>query len=256
MREIQNINNQNKDDSIILNLERLKTEFDNVLMQYNKVNTDYIDYLSSNKNNEFVEIKGQSFWGSGSVNNSINSNIANVEQCKSLCASNSNCTGATFNSTDHNTNVCLLRRGEGISIPSLENDYAIIEKSTYYLNLMKVLNTRLMGINRRISRTIESAEPLYGRHVVMRNDQNTVLQETYQKLLKQRNDIQNKLEKFNEIKNENDNSNIIINKNYYWFILLFIIVVISIIILVRISVYSGNTTSNVNKSISESIIKK
>ena len=320
----QNIsNNISNTKSSILNLETLKTEYDTVLLQYKKVQADYISFLNEpqitvtrgrafwgtglisdtritrprNNNNismldrckslcsstpnctgatfenrtsifgsrcqlrsgnaepvrassantyaivkrkdPLVQIKGQAFWGTGAAVNSENNHISTVDDCSALCSSTPNCTGATFNNTHHGRNICFLRSGDASPIPALTDDYAIIQESKMYLNKIRNLNTRLTNLNNQILQAINTADPLYNQQTNKRSQQMILLNENYNRLLEERDKVDDKLREFDDLDEKNNNNTILISKNYYSYMFLVVLVIISIIILIFINLKSG-----------------
>jgi len=230
--------------SVILSLETLKAEYDTILLQYNKTQADYITYINQqasnpSKKDPLVSIKGQAFWGTGAATNSENNNISTVDECSALCSATANCTGATFNNTDHGRNICFLRSGVGTPIPALEKDYAIIPESQKYLNMLKNLNIRLTDINNQILNTINTADPLYTEQVNERKQKIILLNKNYNTLLGERDKINKKLDEFNDLEEVNNTSNILIYKNYYSYMLFIVIIIVAVIILIKIGVKTG-----------------
>ena len=323
----QNQNQENKVNSIVLNLESLTTEYDTVLLQYNQVQTDYVNYLgtqstacnsynsnSTNINQEcyndiwaksgctttgFVNantswaqsqtlyglikdswywatltdsqhrqgcygnnasnsavfntntspnynilkqplsyIKGQAFLGSGSLNTT--QNISNVNDCKALCSSTNSCTGATFNNSN---NTCSLRTGEGDTIPSSTNSYAIIPENIRYLNILNKLNKKLTDINQKIIQSINQNQPFYNNINKIENNKTEILKQNYEKLNREQIKIHKLLKDSQDLDEAQTQGTILINRNYYFFVFLLIIIIISIIILIKLSSSSKSAST-------------
>jgi len=76
-----------------------------------------------------------------------------------------------------------------------------------------------------------------------------LLKENYEKLEQERVNILDKLSQFESIDEKQNQTTLIVNKNYYTYILLLFIVVICIIILSKIIINSKSENSNSNISI-------
>jgi hypothetical protein len=238
--------NNEKAKSVVLNLETLKAEYDTLLLQYNKAQSDYVNFLkenlSSNAINKLGEIKGQSFWGTGEAGQA--QVTANIDECKKLCSSRKNCSGATYNDKDHGSNYCWLRTGEGSAMPSLENDYAIIPKQKIYLDVIKKINIRLSEINNKILDLIKQSNPIYENQLDDRSQQEIILNKNYNHLKEERLKIEKKIQDFYDLDEESENTNLIIKKNYYSYVFSIILLIIAVIILIRIGIAGLKSTNS------------
>lgn len=233
-------NPDNSNNSNILILESLKSEFDTVLLQYKQVQTDYINYLKQHPVDSkptMTYIKGQAYWGSAALGEGVSETI---DDCKNTCLNNSKCTGATFNP---DKKYCWTRTGDGTPIPALENDYAIIPESVKYLNLLQSLNKRLTTINENILKNIKIAEPELNKQTKERESQMLILNENVSKLDYEREKIIQQLRLHNDLDQAQNQSSLTITKNYYLYILIFIFVVLAIILLVKIVLANDNIST-------------
>jgi len=92
-----------KSNSIILNLETLRTTYKNLLIEYQQAVANYVSYLKQNPNsnnikNKYATINGQQFLGGGALSQN---NSATLNDCIASCSSNPQCTGATYNPTNY-----------------------------------------------------------------------------------------------------------------------------------------------------------
>jgi hypothetical protein len=242
-----NDNSNNSNNSNVLILETLRSEFDTVLLQYKQVQTDYIDYLKRdivNSKPTITYIKGQAFWGSAALSEGV---AETIDDCKNACFNDSKCTGATFNP---DKKYCWSRTGDGTTIPALENDYAIIPESVKYLNLLQSLNKRLTTINENILKNIEMGEPELNTQTKEREAHMLILNENVSKLDYERDKIDQQLRLQNNLDQAQNQSSLIITKNYYSYVLIFIFVVLAIILLVKIVLPMDNTNLQTSSSFS------
>jgi hypothetical protein len=133
--------NPNSNNPTMLNLESLTKNYDTLLIQYNQLQNDYINYLQQNPsiiqqgktNLNLVNIPNSTFWGATTLSTS---NVSNVDQCRALCSNTPGCSGATFNVTNNTQNNCFLSGGDGMIIGGSATQYAIISKANQYLTTL------------------------------------------------------------------------------------------------------------------------
>jgi hypothetical protein len=189
-----------------------------------------------------TEIKGQSFWGT----NRVSENVSNtLQECSASCSNTPNCTGATFNS---DKKYCWLREGEGTTIPSKTNDYAIVPKSIQLLKIVESLNNEIIVINRKMQKKINEVYGVYGNQVENRLNQNDSLINQYDSLNVERDKINSIISEYQTLEEKQNVMELYITKNYYLFFIFFIIAFIAGIILAMSSV-DQNTTNVVAFSI-------
>ena len=219
------------------------------------VNKDYnpSDYQTATSPNykinsqPYVNIKGNAFTGTGSAGQST---ATTLQDCQAQCASNSNCTGATFVS-----NKCQLRSGEGFIVPSSSNSYAIVPRGKQLLLNMENINQQLITTNNQITKIIKVGEPVYYEFKGKVDDKSEELKNNYKDLLEERENIKKLLEEY-ETLNRTDDENIIkINQNYYSYILLLILAIAIIALLIKISYSSTNSISTTPSVVGGNSIK-
>jgi len=182
-----------------------------------------------------IAVQGQSFWGTGPIGQQT---INSVGECQALCSSTANCSGATFNP---DSKICMLRTGEGTTVPSSSNDYAIIPKGLQLLNIANNLNLQLTNINQQILNKINDGQSTYNIQVSERQQKTKLLEENYKKLREERNKIEKTIHEYESLDKEQSDGNIAINQNYYSFLLLLALSVFVFIILYK---FSGNLTTS------------
>lgn len=214
-------------NSVVIDLVKLQQQYSNTLTQYNTAVNDYMSYLNTDPSVNFVSIEGQSYNGTGSAGES---NATTVEQCQASCANLNGCSGATFIS-----NQCMLRTGDSPLVPATNNSYAIIPQSKQMLLNIEELNQQLIELNQQMLNTITDAQPLYDET----NQENSVvsqeLQQTYQNLLEERNNIAKLVAQYETLGETEKENNVMITKYYYSYILLLFLAGAIIILLVKIS---------------------
>ena len=159
----------------LIQLEILEKEYENTLQQYQEAINNYILNISTSDNslnNNYVFLKGRTWWGSSSL---TQTDASSQEICQSMCASDMKCSGATFNEVKK---YCWTRTGEGKLTAGYDSDYAIISSQKESIINLKMLNNRLIQLNEQILSTIKSLKP---EEFVIE----TELNQTYTSLIKE-----------------------------------------------------------------------
>lgn len=241
--------------SIALNLEALNSEYKNLLNSYQQATINYINYLQEQSTNPcnslnngdyqncWAIINNQSFWGVSGISQS---SVSSPEECATSCARTAECSGATFNP---NNNTCILRKGEGTVTPT-EGSYAIVSKGKQLLQIVEHINSRLTEINQQITNLIDEGKNLYNLELSsMEETQQQNLLENYNYLVKERANIRQMLNQYQDTESAIDQGTIVITKNYYTYILLFALAIIAVFILMKLYIptntqYGGGKINN------------
>jgi NADH:ubiquinone oxidoreductase subunit 3 (subunit A) len=247
---------QNQNKSTILTLESLTKQYDTLLMQYNQVQSDYINYLQQNpstlqqgsgatrNNQELTSIPNYTFWGTSGISSN---NVSSVQQCSALCSRTQGCSGATYNVTNNNQNNCWLRSGDGIIVAGTSNQYAIISKSKEYLLTLQTLNSQLIDVNNKIIQLMQNNKNTFLAEIKNRKSKYILLVQNNSKLEEERNNILLQLSQFQSINEKQNEGELIVTKNYYTFVLLLIIALICMFILSKI--YIGTASENADETV-------
>ena len=228
-------NYNNEGNSITMDLENLRKHYSNILIQYKQSVTDYINYLNQNtktNNKLFVNMKGQSYLGKETLQQINNTNLNN---CEALCGNNTKCSGATFKS-----NICILKTGDSQIIPSSIDSYAIIPEGKRLLMNMENLNQELININKKISNKLNKLEPYFNDNNVDRKNNTIELIQNYKELMEERENILKLLNDYKTLDNKQNEYEIKITQNYYFYILYFILIIIILYLLYQISYPSSS----------------
>jgi len=234
----------------VMDLEKLKIEYQTQLTAYKQAVSNYVNFLQTNKTTpSYTSIKGRAFWGTGTANSQSVYTGGDVEQCKALCNKISNCTGATFNPTVYSQPMCWIRTGDGEVLPALDTDYAIVPQAKQYLLIIQSINNKLLDINKKIQDISKQGEPLYNSIKTKSTNQGNELLQNYQQLVNEREKIKKMLELYQDLNTQEIDGELKINQKYYLFILLIIFVIFIIILLYKFtSIFSvQNNSSNYNQ---------
>jgi len=228
--------NENENNLITIDLENLQKRYSNILTQYKQSVTDYINYLNQNtaKNNKsFVNIKGQSYLGTGTLQQINNTNLNN---CQVLCKNDTKCSGATFQS-----NICILKTGDSSIIPSSNDSYAIITEGKNFLMNMENLNQELININEKINNKLNKLEPYLNNNRVDIKNNTIELIQNYKELMKEKENILKLLNDYNTLDNTQNEDELKVTQNYYFYILYFVVIIIILYLLYKISYMSSSS---------------
>jgi hypothetical protein len=154
-----------------------------------------------------------------------------------MCSSDSKCTGATFNSDKQ---YCMTRTGEGPIVTSSSSDFAIVPKNVKYLSIIKNLNEKLSGINKKILFQISKGDPLYSQQNDQRKQQNVQLAKNYKNLQDERDKIEKLIKDHGDLDESQIQGNIYISQKYSMFIFLTIICFIIVFIFFKVVPSSPN----------------
>jgi hypothetical protein len=232
----------NKSNSIILNLEKERANYKNLLIQYQEAVLNYVNYLKQDgsENQQFVTIKGKQFLGTGALSQN---NSASLQNCIASCSNTSGCSGATYNPTNYKQPMCLLRSGDGNIVNGLSSDYAIVPKGKQLLLIVQGLNQQLNDSNQKIKDLIKKSKPINNSINNAKREENKELVKQFSQLTADRVKIDAMLNEYETLDKTQNEVQVVTNKNYYTFILLCILVLLIIFIFFRIISSSSETTS-------------
>ena len=243
-------NNLNKEDanSTILNLEVLKKEYDATLIKYNQAQSDYAssmlekDTLTSKS---FTDIKGKTYLGTGVL--SEDWVTTSLDDCKEACASNSKCTGATYNP---DKTYCSLRTGESGASDGSENDYAIMSQKQKQLKVLSALSDRLLEINAQILQIVKQSKPELVDTQKEKKIQIAFLAQNYSDLTTQRESLNQTIRETQKLNSAENQSEILITKNYSTYMVLMVLtIVVGVGIVMFSSVGKGKSSFEEPKAV-------
>ena len=254
--------NQNQNNSAILNLESLTKQYDTTLIQYNQVQSDYINTMQNTPSSSLptqsqsqtqtssnlVSIPNSTYWGTIGISTT---NVSSVDKCSALCSRTPGCSGATYNVTNNNQNNCWLRGGDGSIIAGASNQYAIIPQAKSYLKTLEKLNVQLINLNNQIMNILDTNKNVFLAQDNERNQKYAILKENYRTLENERRIILDQLLQHQTIAGKQKQGDLIVTMNYYNYVLLLIVVLICVFILSKtvVVLIGGNVASSPNSPI-------
>jgi hypothetical protein len=163
-----------------------------------------------------------------------------AQACSTFCYTTPSCTGATFNSEN---NMCSLSSGEGSLMSSTSNNTAIVPQLIQYLDVMIALNARLTNINNRILQVTNQAEPVYNNLNEERYKKKKELEQSYNNLVQERDKVEQLVNEYETLQDDETYNNLTTNSNYLSFVLLFLLGILVIVILTNIGA-TGSTSQS------------
>jgi hypothetical protein len=231
--------------SIVLDLESLNAEYRNKLIEYRQAVANYVNYLkqdikTQNSNQEMVTIKNATYWGTGPI---AQNNSATLQECSASCAMTDGCTGATFNATDSAKPMCWLRSGDTDITGGKDSDYAIVPKGKQMLMIVQKINMRLSEINQQIQKITQNGQETYDSQTPERKTNMAELARQYIQLNEEREKIDNTINEYQTLDQQQIQGDLTANKNYYSFVLLLLLAIITIFVLYKVG-FSFNSETN------------
>jgi hypothetical protein len=194
-------------DNSVLNISTLEKEYDMYLKQYQEAYKNYINILNtSSLGKEFVDLPGKTWWGTyGIKEGAVNSK----EECISMCASNSSCTGATFNPVKR---YCWTRGGDGVVTPGMFSDVALIPKIKEVLLTLSYLNNKLLSINQQLRAEMENVNPRFEEDKVNNEIQKNIFDQYYNELYYDKTQMEKVMDEYNSINAELNDQTLFVNQ--------------------------------------------
>jgi hypothetical protein len=269
--------------SIVLDLESLNAEYRNKLIEYRQAVANYVNYLkqdikpdtsvdrspwckqivaagwctsklgqeqnvsyycpkscNEHKKKEMVTIKNATYWGTGPI---AQNNSATLQECSASCAMTDGCAGATFNATDSAKPMCWLRSGDTDITGGKDSDYAIVPKGKQMLMIVQKINMRLSEINQQIQKITQNGQETYDSQTPERKTNMAELARQYIQLNEEREKIDNTINDYQTLDQQQIQGDLTANKNYYSFVLLLLLAIITIFVLYKVG-FSFNSETN------------
>ena len=191
-----------------INFETLKSEYNKLLVDYDKSQKDIIDSITNNKHN-LVSVGNYTQLTGGTNLDTIN-NVANVDDCIAMCSKNIKCKGANFTEDiTTNTNTCTLFSGiSTITMDLTEGNMAIITDLQNKIYNSKGLNNKLQNINKQIKDYLRKQLPETEQQNTLNHQSAAILHTQYNSLLSDRQVLNDQLISINDISNQISNNEI------------------------------------------------
>jgi hypothetical protein len=206
----------------ILKIELLEKEYGLLLNQYEEIYKNYLSSLS--KENEFISIRGKTWWGKQGLKNQI---VKNEDECISMCANDNKCSGATFNNKDK---TCWTRMGDSNLTNGNLNQYALITNIKSELIKLDNLNKRLIEINKEIIKYFNNID--MDKINIDKLKKQEELNNNYLKLMKEHETINVILANYRDVEASVNNQELYVNQENsnlkLWVLITFILLLFTI----------------------------
>ena len=190
-----------------------------------------------------VTVNNSAYWGTSGVGQ-INSTT--LQECQATCSSTNGCTGATFNN-----GTCFLRGGNSTLTAASDTEVAILPKGQQLLSVIQNIDIQLTEINTQIQNKTNNGQPLYQTQTQERQSQTQNLIRQFLQLTQEREKLDEMVGEYQTLDKEQTQGDIMINQNYYSFLLL---LALAIIIIIGLYLFNGSGTS-IQPSNSENILQ-
>lgn len=216
-----------KINATLIKIETLQKEYEVTLQQYQEAVNNYIVSLQNNTDtNKFAALKGRTWWGTEKLTEGT---VETQEECENMCATSSECSGATFNPVKR---YCWTRKGDGTLSVGTDDDYALITQQKSNLSTMKYLNERLLELNEQINNELSNISPEIEEQNNAKNTTQEQLNLSYQSLLEQKLEMDKQLQEYYSIDENENNQSLYVNQQNvslrFWALVTSIIVLITI----------------------------
>ena len=220
----------NNTESNVLKLQSLQSEFKLVMTQYQQAYANYISSLRSStgnaSNKAYATIPGSVFWGTTSLSEGTS---PSTEDCTALCSANSSCTGATYNSDKQ---YCWVRGGQGDISIGMDTDSAIVPELVQNTQVLKMLNQKLLDINKNMEDTLGSMSSSENRDIADKDLKKGELTSIYNSLMEERRNINKMIDDSTAIEQSYNDNSIYVSQNNttytFWTLVALIIVVFTL----------------------------
>jgi len=222
----------NNTESNVLKLQSLQSEFKLVMTQYQQAYANYISSLrsstdpASTSNKAYATIPGSVFWGTTSLSEGTS---PSAEDCTALCSANTSCTGATYNSDKQ---YCWVRGGQSDISIGMDTDSAIVPELMQNTQVLKMLNQKLLDINKNMEDTLGSMSRSENHDIADKDLKKGELTSIYNSLMEERRNINKMIDNSTAIEQSYNDNSIYVSQNNttytFWTLVALIIVVFTL----------------------------
>ena len=170
--------------------------------------TDYTTSLEPTYSlgKEFAELPGRTWWGTHGLKEGA---ASTKEECISMCASNSSCTGATFNPVKR---YCWTRSGDGTVSAGLSDDNALVPKLKSVMLILNRLNDKLMTINNELRSETKKITPQIKEEKEANDKKLQKFDEYYNELNTNKSEMAKLLNEYNSVDADLTNQTLFVNQ--------------------------------------------
>jgi hypothetical protein len=161
----------------------------------------------------YATVPNATYWGQTGLSEGTSNSPT---ECLADCYSKPACSGATY---DSDTKYCWIRTGDGRIAQGKQNQTAIIKKSILYAYQLKDLNAKLQKINTEITDLINDNASVVAQSEQLKAQKQTLLVQTHSILSQNKQQLSFLENEHATLQAANENSSLMVNRNYYQYIL-------------------------------------
>jgi hypothetical protein len=234
----------NQNISTILTLESLEKEYENTMVLYQQAQTIYNSALNgvvsktttsnvvTSNGKRYVLVPSKVFWGTGAIQQK---SVSSITECTALCSADSKCTGATF---DSSAKSCWTRSGNAGLVTGTTTQTAIVSELVNTANTLDALNVKLIGLLKKMN-DINKTTTVKLQSTTDNNvsTNNIYLGKRYERLMADRENINNILKEYGEINVKKEDQNMYLYQNQTSYMLWSLLCFISLVVVVKLLVF-------------------
>lgn len=175
---------------------------------------------------DFAMMPGRTWWGTHGIKEGT---VNSKDECVSMCASDENCTGATFNPVKR---YCWTRGGDGAISAGLPDDNALIPKLKSVMLILNGLNGKLMSVNNELRAETKKINPIIKEEKQANQEKQQKFDLYYNDLSDDKLEMAKLLNDYNSVDSDLNNQTLFVeqqNLSYrLWFLLAFILFLITL----------------------------
>ena len=231
----------------ILSIDALELQFGNTLVLYKQAYLDYIGSIKTPPTEPYliqpnsVYVSYEETLTQSPTPLAVNNIITSAESCKAVCAGNSACKGALYNSSPGTgENKCAIYNTPGLirKITSPVGKFsAIIKKQQDYLNNILLYNAQLTQLNQQINDVVTTIGPNIQTISTNEGLKKIVLSTNYDGLLAEKTQIDILIKDNINADNESLDTSIIVEQSNNTYIMWVIITIAVILFTIKLVVF-------------------
>jgi len=175
---------------------------------------------------DFATLPGRTWWGTHGLKEGT---VSSKDECVSMCASDGNCTGATFNPVKR---YCWTRGGDGTISVGQSDDNALIPKLKSVMIILNGLNDKLMSVNNELRAETKKINPILKEERHANEEKQQKFDLYYNDLSDDKLEMAKLLNHYNSVESDLNNQTLFVdqqNLSYrLWFLLAFILFLVTV----------------------------
>jgi hypothetical protein len=197
---------------------------------------------------EFAALPGRTWWGTFGLKEGA---AETKDDCESMCAADSSCTGATFNPVKK---YCWTRGGDGSISVGQPDDYALIPKLRSVTIILNGINNKLMDINEELRAETKKLNPVLKQEKQENESKQQKFDQYYNDLSDDKLEMAKLLNQYNSIESDlNDQTLFVEQQNLSYRMWVLVTIILLLVTFKKLTGVSSESPS-VNKIINMALI--